>query len=425
MTGDDMSGNEILVRPFAGLRVSSEFAGRVAAPPYDVLTTEEARERARDNPWSFLHISKPEIDLPPGTGAHERAVYEKAAENMTRFCDAGVLRRDPAPCYYVYRLCAQGHTQTGIAAAGSVAAYRRGRIRRHELTRPDKEDDRLRHIIAVGAHTGPVLVAHQPQAEIGEVIARAAAGAAAAEATVDHARHTLWVISDSDEIARISRLFNSMEALYIADGHHRSAAAARAADTKVAANPDHTGDELYNNFLIVSFPADEVRILAYNRVVRDLHGLGKTAFLALLGASFEVAPEMDAVEPARRGEFGMYLDGRWYRLRPRQAPGRPGTDTAAAGTDLDTRLLSDRLLTPLLGIGDPRLDPRIDFVGGARGLGELERLVDSGKWTAAFSLYPTSMDDLIAVADAGEIMAPKSTWFEPKLADGLVSLPLA
>ncbi len=397
---------KFLIRPFAGLRPTPETAAEVAAPPYDVLNTEEARRRADGHRWSFLHVSKPEIDLPPETDPHAPEVYARGAENLDHMRDQGVLIRDPSPCLYVYRLAMAGHLQTGIVGAGSIAAYQANRIRRHELTRPDKEDDRVRQIEALAAQTGPVMVTHRADAAIAAVIAtvteRPPAYSVAADGDVEH---TLWVIDDDREIDVLCSAFESMEAIYIADGHHRSAAAARVADAEV--------------FLLVSFPDDEVKILDYNRLVTDLNGLTSEAFLQRIGDDFEIELSDRAVRPATVGAFGMYLDGQWYRLGLKQPV--PGDDPVA---DLDISLLSDRLLGPVLGVGDPRLDKRIDFVGGIRGLGELQRRVDSGEMAVAFSLFPTSLKALMAVADAGRVMPPKSTWFEPKLADGLVSLVL-
>ena len=412
---------ETLIRPFAGLRPAPGRAAEVAAPPYDVLSTEEARALAADNPWSFLHVSLPEIDLPPGTDPHAPEVYRKAGENMDRMIDSGLLRRDPVPCYYAYRLTMDDCVQTGIAAAGAIAAYQSNRIRRHEFTRPDKVDDRARQIEAVNAQTGPVLVAHRPDPEVAGVLARATAPPPDIDLVARNGvGHTLWTISDAAEIDRLTAAFDAMDALYIADGHHRSAAAAQVAADRHAANPRHRGDEPYNAFLLVSFPADELRILDYNRVVRDLNGLTPKAALAAVRTRFRVEASRKPVQPARPGGFGMYLDGRWYRLFPLDPP----TPVDGVVKTLDVSVLAARLLGPVLNIGDPRLDSRIDFVGGIRGVEALQRRVDSGEMAVAFTLCPPGMADLLAVADTGEVMPPKSTWFEPKLADGLVCYPL-
>ena len=405
-----------LIQPFAALRPASGRANDVVAPPYDVLSTEEARERASGRPWSFLHISKPEIDLPAGTDPYAPEVYAKGAENLRNMVQAGVLARDPAPCYYAYRIIMGSHSQTGLVAAASVADYDTNRIRKHEFTRPDKEDDRVRQIDALDAQTGPVLLAYPAAPEVDAILAAASSGTPDSDAELDGVRHTLWVIRDAAIQARITAAFNTMPALYIADGHHRSASASRIAAARKAANPGHTGAEPYNFFLSVIFPAHEMRIMDYNRVMTDLNGLSAETFLDRVRAAFNVEAAATAVKPERPGSFGLYLAGRWYRLaiRPDLIPADP------VGR-LDVSLLQNNLIAPILGITDPRRDKRIDFVGGIRGLPELERRVNSGEMALAFALHPTRMEDLMAVADANEVMPPKSTWFEPKLADGLAS----
>ena len=406
-----------LIRPFAGLRPVAGRAADVVAPPYDVLNSAEARARAAGRPWSFLHLSKPEIDLPEDIDPHDTAVYAKAKENLDHMLAEGVLARDGQPCYYVYRLTMGDHVQTGVVAAASVAAYDANRIRRHEFTRPDKEDDRVRQIEALNAQTGPVLLAYRARPQVDELLAAATREAPDVEITADDGvGHTLWVVRDEERIRHLTQWFDAMESLYIADGHHRSAAASRVAATRRAADTGHTGEQAYEYFLSVLFPHDQMRILDYNRVVRDLNGMRPESFLAQLAGRLAVEPADAAVRPAGPGEFGMYLGGQWYRLRI--DPARIPADPVAR---LDVSLLADQVLEPLLGIRDPRRDPRIDFVGGIRGLAELERRVDGGGMAVAFSLYPTRMEDLMAVADAGQVMPPKSTWFEPKLADGLVS----
>lgn len=406
-----------LIAPFAGLRPARNHAADVLAPPYDVLNSDEARARAEGRPWSFLHISKAEIDLPQGTQAYDDAVYAKAAANLKAMLAADVLCRDPAPCYYIYRLRMGDHEQTGIALAASVDAYDAGRIRRHEFTRPAKENDRVRQIEALDAQTGPVLLAHAPSSAITALLAKLCEQAPEYDLVADDGiAHALWVVQDPANIAAITEAFEAMPALYIADGHHRSAAASRVAAAKRAAHPDDKGDAPYNYFLAVAFPSDTLQVLDYNRVVRDLNGHGKAAFLTRVEEAFSVEESAETVSPARPGEFGMYLEGQWYRLAIRQA--LVPADPVAR---LDVSLLADHLIAPVLGIEDPRTDDRIDFVGGIRGLQELSRRVDSGEMAVAFSLHPTGLDDLMAVADAGQVMPPKSTWFEPKLADGLIS----
>lgn len=393
-----------LIAPFRAIVPTPAQAQAVAAPPYDVLSSEEARLRAAGNPLSFLHVSKPEIDLPEGVAADDPTVYAKAAENMARIEAGGAVGPTESAHLYVYRAEASGRRQTGVAGAAPVEAYRDGRIRRHELTRPAKVMDRARQIEAVGAHTGPVMLSHRDDATVAEAVAAVAAGSPALEAEIDGVRHSVWV-ADGDAGAALVEAVRRLDTLYVADGHHRSEAATRVGGPR---------------FLVVAFPESEMRILDYNRVVRDLGGRSPEEFLAALGGAFAVSPSESPVRPDRRGRFGLYLAGRWYGLALRAAPAENGDPTAA----LDAEILSRTVLAPLLGIEDVRNDPRIDFVGGNRGLDGLAARVDWGEMAAAFALYPVSLRQLFAVADAGRVMPPKSTWFEPKLADGLLSLPL-
>ncbi len=405
-----------LIQPFTALRPAPGRANDVVAPPYDVLSTAEARERVAGRPFSFLHISKPEIDLPADTNPYAPGVYTKGAENLRKLIEFGVLVRDPAACYYAYRIVMGGHSQTGLVAAASVADYDTNRIRKHEFTRPDKEDDRVRQIDALNAQTGPVLLAYPAAPEVDAILAAASKGTPDSDAELDGVRHTLWVIRDAAILARITAAFNAMPAIYIADGHHRSASASRIAAVRKAANPAHTGNEPYNFFLSVIFPAHEMAIMDYNRVITDLNGLSADAFLERVGAAFSIETAAVAVKPERPGVFGLFLAGKWYRLTIRAdlIPADP------VGR-LDVSLLQNNLIAPILNITDPRRDKRIDFVGGIRGLAGLEKRVNSGDMALAFALHPTRMADLMAVADANEVMPPKSTWFEPKLADGLAS----
>jgi uncharacterized protein (DUF1015 family) len=404
-----------LIRPFRALRPAPGHAAEVLAPPYDVLSSVEARERAGGMPWSFLHVSKAEIDLDPSTDPFDPAVYAKAAENLRHMIAAGVLVRDDKPSYYVYRLTWRGHSQTGLAAVASLADYATNRIRRHELTTPAKEDDRVRQIEAVNAQTGPVMIAYPAAAEIDAMLTEAASGTPAVDMTADDGvRHQLWVVNDGAMIAGLTRAVDSLPALYIADGHHRSAAAARVAKAR-------GGEGSHSYFLAVLFPQQQMTILDYNRVLRDLNGLSPEQLLGKLRERYAVAPSDQPVRPAAPGELGMYLAGRWYRLAPRGDNAARAARSADPIERLPITLLSRNIIEPIFGIADPRTDKRIDFVGGARGLEELERLVSSGAMAVAFALYPTQMSDLMAVADAGKIMPPKSTWFEPKLADGMVS----
>jgi uncharacterized protein (DUF1015 family) len=401
-----------LIRPFPGLRPVPEHAADVVAPPYDVLNTAEARERASGRPWSFLHISKAEIDLPEGTDPYDAAVYAKSAENLQKMLDQGILVRDDKACYYVYRLIMNGHAQTGLVATASVVDYDSNRIRKHEYTRPAKEDDRVRQIEALNAQTGPVLLAYKSQPDIDAILEAVTRTGPVVDVTADDGvQHTFWVVQDDDTIGRLTEGFDAMPAIYIADGHHRSASASRVAKTMQG-----DGNQNSDYFLSVIYPHNQMKILDYNRVVTDLNGLSKDELISEIEASFMVTQESAAVSPAGPGEFGMYVDGQWYRLKI--SPALIPDDPVAS---LDVSLLADHLIEPVLGISDPRTDARIDFVGGIRGLGELEKRVDSGEMAVAFSLFPTSMEALMAVADANEVMPPKSTWFEPKLADGLVS----
>ena len=393
-----------LIAPFRAIVPTPAYAQAVAAPPYDVLSSAEARVRAAGNPLSFLHVSKPEIDLPDGVAADDPAVYAKAAENMARLKAEGAMALTERARLYVYRAETGGRRQTGIAGAAPVAAYRDGRIRKHELTRPAKVMDRARQIEAVGAHTGPVMLSYRDAPTVAEAIAAVADGPPALEAEVDGVRHSVWA-ADGDAGRALVDAARELDTLYVADGHHRSEAATRVSD---------------KSFLVVAFPESEMRILDYNRAVRDLGGRSADEFLAALGGAFAVSPSESPVRPARPGQFGLYLEARWYGLTLTAAP--EGNDDPTA--TLDAEILSRTVLAPLLGIEDIRNDPRIDFVGGSRGLDGLAARVDSGGMAAAFALYPVSLRRLFAVADAGRVMPPKSTWFEPKLADGLLSLPL-
>jgi len=403
-----------LIKAFRGLRPASGRAEDVAAPPYDVLNADEARRRATGRPWSFLHISRPEIDLAPGTDPYTDEVYSKGKENFQHMIEAGVLVHDEQECFYLYRLTMGAHTQTGIVAVANVAEYDKNRIRKHEFTRPDKEGDRVRQIDSLNAQTGPVFVTYKHLADIDTLVTALTKAEPEMDITADDGvRHCLWVVRDGRVISTITETFNAMDCMYIADGHHRSAAASR-----VAARRHEQGapGDSYDYFLTVIFPDDQMHILDYNRVVKDLNGLSKEVFLQKVQQAFDVRESDEPVKPGGNGEFGMYLQGQWYRLaihgdRIPQDPVK----------SLDVSLLADNLIDPVLGISDPRRDKRIDFVGGIRGLDGLVQRVDSGEMVLAFSLFPTSMAQLMAVADAGEVMPPKSTWFEPKLADGLVS----
>ncbi len=402
------------MRPAAGR------AEEVVSPPYDVMTGEEARALADGQRWSFLHVSRPDMDLPPGTDPHADAVHAKAGEALRAMVAAGVLARDPGPGYSIYRIADGAHVQTGIVGAAPLAAYQSGRIRRHEFTRPDHVRDRMRHMDALDAQTGPVLCIHRDDAALAAGLDKLTEGEPVSDVKLGRVRHTVWSVLEAPAVAQLSELAAGISALYIADGHHRTAAAARLAAARREADPEHHGSEPYNALLTVAFPESEVRILDYNRVVRDLGGLSEERFLEVVGVRFSMAPAPARVKPGAPHEFGMYLGGRWYRLDLKGA--LPPADHPLAR--LDVHLLAEHLLEPVLGISDPRQDPRIDFLGGARGLEALEERGDGGRAAVAFALYPTQVSELLAVADAGEVMPPKSTWFEPKLADGLILYPL-
>jgi len=408
-----------LIKPFRGLRPVTGRADDVVAPPYDVVDRAEAKALVEGRPWSFLHISRPEIDLADEVDPYDARVYAKGRENLDRMVAEGVLVRDDVPCYYAYRLTMGGHVQLGLVATASVEAYDHGRIKKHEFTRPVKEDDRVRQIDALNAQTGPVFLVYPANPVVDGILREVSAGPADVDVTAqrDGVRHEIWKIDQADTVAALTAAFDAMSALYVADGHHRSAAGSRVGNARRAANPRHTGEESYNHFLSVIFPHDQMQILDYNRVVKDLGGKTPEQFLAAVADAFDVEPSAAAIKPACSGEFGMYLGGQWYRLRI-HADRIPTDDPVAR---LDVSLLQNSLIQPILGIADPRRDDRIDFVGGIRGLGALQARVDSGQWAVAFALYPTTMQALMDVADAGEVMPPKSTWFEPKLADGLVS----
>lgn len=401
--------------PFRALRPRPDLAAAVAAVPYDVVNTEEARALAEGNPLSFLRVSRAEIELPADTDPYSGAVYERAAQNYRSLTGSSFTLEDEASVYF-YRLRTGAHEQMGIAACFSIDEYDRDIIKKHERTRRDKEDDRTRHMIALGAQTGPVFLTYRASADVNDVARRVTAGAPLFDFTAaDGVQHTLWRVGGADRDALVAA-FSRISDLYIADGHHRAASAARArADMRARGSAGQSlGDGAdYNAVMAVAFPHDQVQVLAYNRIVKDLAGLSTEQFLDAVRERFVVTP--GPAEPAQRGEISMYLNGAWHTLVPRVKP-----DPNDAIGSLDVSVLQDNLLDPILKIVDVRSDKRIDFVGGARGTGELERHVKSGKFAVAFSLFPVSVADLMAVSDANAIMPPKSTWFEPKLRDGLL-----
>ena len=456
-----------IFKPFQAVRPKPEFAAQVAALPYDVMSSAEARVMAADKPLSFLHVDRGEIDLDPSMDIYDPAVYAKAAENLQKLIANGYLIKEETPVYYIYRQIMDDRAQAGIVGCASIDDYKENRIKKHELTRADKEADRIRHVDTLDANTGPIFLTFRDESGLSAFTAKwMAAHESIYDFTAeDGIRHTVWVINDEKMVGELSKPFETVPSFYIADGHHRCASAFRVGEKRRAEHPDYTGEEEFNYFLAVLFPADELKILDYNRVVKDLNGLSKEEFLDKCRACFEVSELVMTPEPANanananaygvsaekvcgcpkrtstvsrdleiacpngthmasqdpetarpqeKHSFGMYLDGKWYALKA-----KAGTfDESDPVGQLDVTILQKNLLTPVLGIGDPRTDERISFVGGIRGLGELVRLVDGGA-AVAFAMYPTTLDDLMNIADAGAIMPPKSTWFEPKLRSGL------
>ena len=406
----------VRVKPFAAIRPPKGIVTEVAAPPYDVLDSAEAKKMAGEK--SLLHITKPEIDFEPMLEEHDQRVYDRAVENFKEWQKKGWLRRDAKECYYVYAQTMEGRTQYGLVLCAHTDDYATGKIKKHELTRKDKEDDRMVHVRIQNANIEPVFFAYKDNKALGEIVARAASKSPEYDFTDENGfGHRFWIIDDDETIARITRLFTTeVDAFYVADGHHRTAAAARVGAEKRASNPNHTGDEEYNFFMAVCFPESELKILDYNRVVKDLGSHSKEEFLAELGKDFVVRNMGTGIyHPDHLHNFSMYLDGEWYSLEA--LPGRYD-DKDPIGV-LDVTILSNLVLDRILGIKDLRTDKRIDFVGGIRGLEELSRRVDSGEMKVAFALYPVSMGQLIDIADTGNIMPPKTTWFEPKLRSGL------
>jgi uncharacterized protein (DUF1015 family) len=403
------------IHPFRALRPPADKVSEVAAVPYDVVNTDEARALAEGNPFSFLRVSRPEIELPAGADIYADETYAKAAENFRRLIRDCPLEIDAEPCLYLYRLRMGEHEQTGLAACVSVDEYDEGLIRKHEKTRPDKENDRTRHVLELRAQTGPVFLTYRPDRRIDALVA----GVTTSEEPLydftaeDGVRHTVWRACSAEQLVRC---FEEVPLLYIADGHHRAASASRARAALRDRNESHTGDEGYNRFLAVIFPADQMQILPYNRVVKDLNGMSEEEFLSKVGERFDTTDDANPRGPGKSGHWHMYLGGKWYGLTLKDG-GANNDDPVAS---LDVSVLQDNLLDPVLGIKDVRTDKRIDFVGGIRGTEELTRLVDTGAAAVAFALYRTSIEDLLRVSDANSIMPPKSTWFEPKLRDGIL-----
>ncbi|MBR3009885.1 MAG: DUF1015 domain-containing protein [Prevotella sp.] len=407
------------IKPFRGIRPPKEFVERVESRPYDVLESDEARAEAGDNEMSLYHIIKPEIDFPEGTSEYDPRVYEKAAENFQKFQDKGWLVQDDKENYYIYAQTMNGKTQYGLVICAYVEDYMNGTIKKHELTRRDKEEDRMKHVRVNNANIEPVFFAYPDNAVLNELIMRYAATEPVYDfiAPIDGFGHKFWVVSDEQDIKTITEEFRKMPALYIADGHHRSAAAALVGAEKARQNPNHRGDEEYNYFMAVAFQASQLTVLDYNRVVKDLNGLTSGQFLDALRMNFIVEDKgTDIYKPARLHEFSLYLDGHWYALTAKEGTYDNSDPIGVLDVDISSRLILDEILQ----IGDLRSSKRIDFVGGLRGLIELKRRVDSGEMRAALALYPVSMQQIMDIADSGKIMPPKATWFEPKLRSGLV-----
>jgi uncharacterized protein (DUF1015 family) len=408
-----------IIKPFKGFRPTQQYAEKVASHPYDVINSEEAREIAKGNPYSFLHVNKPEIDLPAGTDLYSDPVYEQGAKNLNKLIDDGIIVQDEKPCFYIYKQIMGDHEQIGLVAGASVEEYDKDLIKKHELTRIDKENDRVKHLLSLNAQVGPVFLTYTAKNSIDSIINELVKNEPVYDfASDDGIKHIFWVVSEESDIEKLQQEFKNIDYLYVADGHHRSASASRACQELKAKNPNHNGEEEYNYFLTVIFPHNQMYIMDYNRVVKDLNSLTKQEYLDKISSKFLVREysHTDNYKPVVKHDFGMYLDGSWYKLSA-----IPGTWNESEPTErLDVSILFNNLLEPILGIGNPRTDKRIDFVGGIRGMEELEKRINSGEMTVSFSLFATSIEDLMSIADAGKTMPPKSTWFEPKLRSGLV-----
>ena len=406
-----------IVRPFKGLRPKPEWAKEVASPPYDVLTTKEAREMAKNNPNSFLRVNKAELEFDEGTDPYSEQVYQRGKDNLMRLQSQGIMARDERPCFYLYRLTMNKRSQIGLVALMSVDEYQQGRIKKHEHTRPEKVKDRANHIFYLQAQVGPVFTTFKFNDRADAIFKAITAHPSATDfVAADGVRHELWVIDEKKVINEIIRTFASIPETYIADGHHRSASASEICRRYRQENPRYTGEEPFNFYLNVIFPDRELNILPYNRVIKDLNGLTLDQFLQKVSARFDVQSQQGEATPQKAHQFGLYCEGKWYLLTA-----KPGSfDESSPTRSIDAAILGENLIGPFLNITDPKTDKRIDFVGGIRGTKELVKLVDSKEFKIAFSLYPTSIQQLIRVADAGEVMPPKSTWFEPKLRSGMV-----
>lgn len=406
-----------VLKAFRALRPTPEYASKVAALPYDVMNSDEARRMVFGNPYSFLHVDKAEIDLPKSVDIYDDRVYEKARENLSKLVSAEVMKQDEKPCLYIYEQTWCGRTQTGIVGCTAIDDYINDVIKKHEKTRADKEADRIRHVDTLDANTGPIFLTYRKNNEISSAVEDVKEKSEPVYDFVsDDVRERVWIVSDNDTIDFITAQFKNIPSLYIADGHHRAASAVKVGLRRREQNPNYTGDEEFNFFLSVIFPSDELRILDYNRVIKDLNGLSDEEFLLELRHKFDIEKHgKNEYRPQRAHSFGMYMSGEWYALFAKSEI----TESSDAVKSLDVSILQDNVISPILGIDDPRTDKRIDFVGGIRGLSELSRRVDSGEEKLAFSMFPTTLDELMNIADKSMTMPPKSTWFEPKLLSGL------
>ena len=410
-----------LIRPFKALRPTKENASKVASVPYDVVNRQEAKESAGNNPLNYLRVTRSEIELPDNVDAYSKEVYQKAKENLERLIKEAPLKKDDKPAFYLYRLIMDGRSQTGICATFSVDDYDNDVILKHEKTRKVKEDDRTNHIVTTKAQTGIVFLTYRSVKSVNEIVDKTIKEEKPEYdfTASDGIQHTVWIVPEKYNKTIIDE-FKKIKNLYIADGHHRAKSASRACEEMKKSNPNHKGDEEYNYFVSVLFPADQLKILPYNRVVLDLNGMNKESLLKKIKENFD-GEKTNLKSPDKKRSFCMYIDKEWYLLKPKDSVIKKADTAKSVGEKLDVSVLQNFLLNPVLGIDDPRTNDRIDFIGGIRGTKELEKLIDSGKAAVAFSLFPVSVDDLMNISDAGEVMPPKSTWFEPKLRDGLLT----
>lgn len=404
-----------IIRPFKAIRPTKELAERIAALPYDVMNSDEAREMVKDNPYSFLHVDKAEVDLPKEIDAYDDKVYEKAKENLDKMIDSGLYIEDEKPNYYIYRQVMKGRSQTGLVACASIDDYNNNVIKKHELTREEKEIDRINHVYKCEAHTGPIFLTYRENKDISNIVNEWVKKEPIYDFKADDGvSHTVWIIDDEYTVNKLQDLFKTVEYLYIADGHHRSASAVKVGHIKRAEKENYTGEEEFNFFLSISYPDSELEVLDYNRTVKDLNGLSKEEFLSKVKENFEIIESNEQVKPKEKHTFGMYLENQWYLLKAKKGIFNPDDPVDR----LDVSILQNNLLRPILGIDDPRKSKRIKFIGGIRGLNELEKRANTDM-KVSFSMYPTTIEDIMAIADSGETMPPKSTWFEPKPRSGL------